>query len=335
MAIRNKGKNKWIIDYYPKGRKGKRYQRIYEGTEKDARELELDLRRNNITPRSITNPAIDDILPEYLEWLKLHRAARTYEDLKYSLKFLRPYFGRLPVSQITPAIINQFKESRKGRKRAINKELNYLKSIIRYMVNNNYALPLPFKIEMMKYERPLPNIPHPIDIEKFIKEIRDPIKRAMVLFMYEPGTGLRYKEVKYMRWESIDWSSDIVNLSQTKADKHGKCLLPERIKDILGPARKSKGYVFENPKTAKPYNSLKTLFKNACKRAGVRNIHPHLLRHACATYTLEATGDLRQVQELLRHKSITTTQIYTHITTERLRQGAKKTTDYLKHISGI
>ena len=333
MSIRPHGKGKWIVDYYPNGRKGKRVQTVFRGKERDARELELEGRRNNIaTPGSITNPKIIDVLPEYLKWLKLHRAARTYEDVKYSLKFLQPYFGGCSVSRITPAVINKFKLSRKGHNRAINKELNYLKSIIRFMVDNNYANPLPFKIEMMKYERPVPQIPHPIDIEKLIDEIRDPLKKSMVLFMYEPGTGLRFGEVKNIKWKDINWTSNDVKITG-KGGKPRNCILPERIKGLLAPLRKPKGYVFENPMTLKPYGSLKTMLGGICKRVGITRIHPHLLRHACATYTLEATGDLRLVQKMLDHKSVTTTEIYTHITTQRLKEGAKKTTDYLKHLS--
>lgn len=105
------------------------------------------------------------------------------------------------------------------------------------------------------------------------------------------------------------------------------------MKTLLEPLKKSEGYVFANPKTGKPYGSLKTLFRNARKRAGIKRIHPHLLRYAIGTYTLEATGDLRLVQEFRGHKSINTTQIYTQIATSRKRVGMSQTADYIGQLS--
>lgn len=102
---------------------------------------------------------------------------------------------------------------------------------------------------------------------------------------------------------------------------------------LLAPYRKESGYVFENPKTGKPYSSMKTIFKSACKRAGIRRINPHLLRHACGTYMLEATGDLRLVQTTLGHKSVETTQRYTQIATNRLVAGMQATASYIKTLT--
>jgi len=72
------------------------------------------------------------------------------------------------------------------------------------------------------------------------------------------------------------------------------------------------------------------MFAGASRRAGIKRLRPHQLRHASGTYMLDATGDLRLVQEHLGHKDISSTQIYTQISALRKRQGMDRMRTYLK-----
>ena len=318
----------WLVDFRPDGKHGMRRLLKYpeDGTcnRAEAEAFEKECRRfSNLQLKKPLNPSIESILPEYMEWHKLHRADRTYKDLLYSLKNIMAVFGGLPIARITPGDIMKFKQMRPTHPRATNKDLLYLSSIISWMAKNDYANPLPFKMEMMPYTKPIPRPPVASDVEKFLAEVNESDKKAMCILMFEAGT--RWDEVAKLRWENVDLARGVAQV-MGKGSKWRTVWLPQRVVEIISPMPKREGWVFPSPKSGKPYTSLKTLFKAACRRAGIKEFHPHGLRHAAATDMLETTGDLRLVQKMLGHADITTTTIYTKIDMERLKKASAQLT---------
>lgn len=353
--------DRWHIDYYPRGAKGKKVIEVFVGTKDEAYEYEMEVRKAHRGDEDLpTNPKVVDLFTVWLAWLELHRSEKYHHDVLISLKWLLPHFGHLQVSKITKTIINQYKKNRPGLSakknkctRAINKELGYLRSLISWAEEEKYCYALPFKLERLPEQRPIPQIPHPGEFDLFYNSIYinpaylKPVpekprhgfverrqrgledyarKKAVILFMWE--NGLRWTEATHIRWENIDWWNGNVMLDITKGGRPRQAVLTDNVRMLLEPLKQETGWVFENRKTGKPWRSFKTLFKNACAKAGIKRLHPHLLRHACGTMTLEATKDLRLVQDLLGHRDIGTTQFYTQIATERIRNAVQATDFY-------
>lgn len=145
------------------------------------------------------------------------------------------------------------------------------------------------------------------------------------------ASGLRLAELKNLRLEQLHLESGFINVIG-KGNKERVVPVGKKAVDALtryiDAARpkfitpKSPANVFLT-KRGTPFASV-TLWlriKNRVRRAGIeRNVTPHMLRHSFATHLLEHGADLRVIQELLGHANISTTEIYTHVAGNRLRE---------------
>ena len=299
---------KWIIDYWEtpprKGQKGKRIRRVFKSeSEEEVKRIELACRRMPYRPTPV-NPRIADILPEYFSYVRLHRSERYAQGIEDCFKRLTPFFGNTQLSKITPQMINEYKKVRPRPQRsdkhtgvrAINMELIYFSVFYNWAVKQGYAHPLLFKIEKLPYRPKSHQIVYPSEIDKLLSKIKDEkgekgnIKKALILFLYE--CGLRWKEASNIRIENSNIQEGIVYLQDTKGGTPRLCLLTDRIKQLLdnlniketGEGKEGgegkAGWLFLNPHTNKPYRSIKTLLTLASKRAGIKRITPHQLRHS-------------------------------------------------------
>ncbi len=146
--------------------------------------------------------------------------------------------------------------------------------------------------------------------------------------------GLRVSELCQLRAGDLDWPQEMVRV-RGKGRK-------ERLVPIGLPALEGISAYWQNAaysptaempvfwasaKNIRPLSArtVQLRLKKYLRRAGLDpNLTPHKLRHSFATHILDAGADLRSVQELLGHAHLATTQIYTHVTTERLKRTYEK-----------
>jgi integrase/recombinase XerC len=191
-------------------------------------------------------------------------------------------------------------------------------------------------LKVPKLDRPLPKVLKVADASALceLPPLDDPLgvrDRAVLELLY--GSGLRVAELCGLDLQDLDLSAGTVRVlgkgrkqRQLPVSRPGRRILELYLHDARGSLlERSKQAAVE---TALFLNargqrlgprSIRALLEKYLRAEGMRHISPHALRHSFATHMLDGGADLRSVQELLGHDSLATTQIYTHVSSERLR----------------
>ncbi|MNR89055.1 Tyrosine recombinase XerD [compost metagenome] len=187
-------------------------------------------------------------------------------------------------------------------------------------------------LQSPKLNRKLPNF---LDWEELQRLLASPDEsprglrdRALLELLY--ATGMRVSEIADLSLRQLNWEEAEIRVVG-KGSKERMVLMSEEamhhLRRYLDTGRpelrpEATDKLFLN-RSGKPLTSrsIDRMLKAYARRAGIaKAISPHTLRHTFATHLLEGGADLRVVQELLGHASLSTTQIYTHVSQERLRQ---------------
>lgn len=281
---------------------------------------------------------------DFLNYLLLERGFSTntienYErDLKKFFEFLESQgidFEKIDSNHITNFL--EYLRSKNYDISTIERISSCLRSFFKYLVwvwewERN---PADF-IELPKKKKRLPEFLTKEEVFNLLETIKPetPLKlrdRALLEFAY--ATGARVSEIINLKIKDILFDDGcvriigkgnkerIVPLTKLALDYLKLYLLKARQK-----LKKSEnGYVFLN-KNGSPLSRVGfwKILKNYGKLAGIKKIYPHILRHSFATHMLEGGCDLRTLQIILGHASLTTTQIYTHVEISHLKETVKK-----------
>lgn len=329
MAYRSLGKegNLWQIDFYPAGGKGKRKRLTFRGSEDEALQFEIELRRQ-YGHEIPTNPIIRQAVPTWLEWCENNHQETTFDDIKKALKRLLPFFGNMRFVNLTPGIIESYKTKRREngvKDRTINKELSYLSSLLKNAETNGYCAPLPFKVRLIpKVKSPNPILLTWEEVQRLIDNIE---VEYLCILLFHYDTGLRRREALDMTAERVDLENNVFTVHGKGGTEETLPITTDRLRlalDVLISRTKS-GFLFENPRTGKPYYSIRKALNRAAKKAGIqKRVYVHLLRHCFGSHGLEAGIHMRIMQKLLRHSTIKTTERYTQMSACHTRSEANK-----------
>lgn len=179
-------------------------------------------------------------------------------------------------------------------------------------------------IKRPKRDKRIPVVLSKDEVKKLIENLNYEKSKLIVSLMY--ACGMRVSEIVSLKVDDFDFNEKIGHIRQGKGRKDRVFNIPEFLFDDLkkqAEAQKEskQEFLFNGPKGKLSSRNLQKIVSRAAKRAGInKSVHCHTLRHSFATHLLENDVDIRKIQELLGHSNLSTTQIYTHVSTEELKK---------------
>jgi len=291
-------------------------------------------------------PALNPLAEEFLQYLELEkgRSKKTIGAYRLSLEKFFGFAEQIEPQNITLDLIKKYRlwlnrinnNNKELKKITQNYHLIVLRAFLKYLAKNGIATLPPEKIELAKIPERQVNFLEAEEIEQLLdfnpadnlRLLRD---KAILELLF--STGLRVSELANLKRADINLKKDEFSVR----GKGGKIRLVftsgrarEAIKSYLARRVDPEPALFVSiPKnktalTRLTPRSIERMIKKYAVRAGItKKVTPHTLRHSFATDLLINGADIRSVQSILGHSSITTTQIYTHITDRQLRETHK------------
>ncbi len=286
----------------------------------------------------------NDAARRYRIYIKLekHLSDNTVEaymrDLEEFVHFILRQYD-VPPHKVEQHMIERFmcRLFDKGREKSSQaRSLSGLKSFFNFLLLGDAIESSPAElVEAPKFGRQLPDTLTTDDIDRILAAIdRTTVKgrrdSAMLELLY--SCGLRVSELTSLRLCDLFFGEGYIRVTG-KGDKQRLVPVSNTARDKIqiyleerGGSRSGEDAVFLNNRgTNLTRVMVFTVIRQAAMRAGIKkHISPHTFRHSFATHLLAGGASIRQVQEMLGHESITTTEIYTHLDGAKLREAVER-----------
>lgn len=287
---------------------------------------------------------MEDFLKEYLTVIKLEKNLSDNSVVSYEID-LKKFLEYAETNKITDwneitsdLIVGFFQKQREDGlgSSTTARYLSSIKGFFKYLFKNKYVEKDPAEnLSSTKLARRLPAVLSFFEVDKILESpdtstILGRRDKAVLEIMY--SSGLRVSELINLKLGDLFFSDEVIRVLGKGSKQRIIPVGSSAIKwcnEYLFKSRlhlenksKSMNYVFLNSRGTKLSRmGVWKIVDSYTKAAGIeKEVHPHTFRHSFATHLLEGGADLRAVQEMLGHSDISTTQIYTHIDREYIKQ---------------
>jgi integrase len=270
------------------------------------------------------SPTVSQFLDDaYLPFIRTYK--RSYSsDLSLINNHVKPFFGAKTLAKLNKADLLQFIDAR--RESHMPGTINRVLILMRYVYNlaikwetpgvaKNPVSDTPLLEENNQRERFLTSE----EVDRLVYCVRH--SRNEMLQYIVPGlilTGARKQELLRARLQDFCQDTKIWRIPMSKSGKARHVPISDALQQLLDSIPKRCEWVFANPKTLKPFTSFYYSWDTARNQAGLADVRVHDLRHSFASFLVNAGRSLYEVQRILGHTQIKTTQRYAHLDQESL-----------------
>jgi integrase/recombinase XerC len=282
---------------------------------------------------------MDRYVDKFINYLKIEKNASEHTIINYTadLRDFSRFLQDKTFEDVNYLVIRKFLAALRSDeydKKSIARKLSALRSFYRFLYREGYIKANPIStVSTPKLDKKLPKF---LDLSSVVKLIESPnIKdlygmrdRAIMELLY--SSGMRVGELVGLNTDDVDFIGGVVKV-MGKGKKERICPIGDKasgaLRDYLNKRRNKQRALFLNKSGGRLRDrSVRRIIDRYITKISLKEkISPHTLRHSFATHLLERGADLRSIQELLGHKNLSTTQIYTHITPEKLKSVYDKT----------
>lgn len=290
-----------------------------------------------------------ELVDGFMKFLKTEKSSSEHTiinydiDLRHFLKFLFDHHAPFSLAKICDLkIIRAFvaQEMEKYSRATVGRRLSVIKGFLKYLHREGYIEKNVAKlISLPKQEERLPNVLKPQEAIQLIEGISantlpEKRMRAIVEMLY--STGIRVSELQGLTYENVNFNQGTI-LVFGKGSKERLVPMGEHCRAAIlnyidavphTQKRGAKTPLFLNQDgEALSVRSIQRLLRKFAQEilgAHGESVTPHTLRHSCATHLLAGGAGLREIQELLGHQSLVTTQKYTQVDIHQLKDSYKK-----------
>lgn len=185
----------------------------------------------------------------------------------------------------------------------------------------NFQLNVAEGLEAPKRPERLPHYLSEEETHRLLDTVRDSPRDSAIVHVLAFG-GLRVGELCHLSLEDIEFERNLLHIRSGKGDKDREVIIEDRTRAAIDRYLTERTLAGESTTRLFPVGpvTVERMIRKAAVRAGIpRRVTPHMLRHTLATALLSRGCDIRYIQKLLGHSSVATTQIYTHVDTQALR----------------
>ncbi|MBE6157151.1 MAG: tyrosine recombinase [Firmicutes bacterium] len=283
---------------------------------------------------------IEEVINKFLEYIlkELNYSIKTYENYQRDLRdysiFINSHkIDYLKIKKVEVLAYLKFLDELKYSNTTISRHLSSIRTFYNYLVDIKLVDTNVFRrVKNPKVEKKLPNYLNIIEIEEILESIKENTSeeiRDKCIFELLYATGIRASEASNIKLKDIDRTTYSIRVLG-KGSKERIVYFGELAEDLLIKYLQVRKeflideeceYLFINKVGSKlSRESIGQIINKIISNSSIKHkISPHVLRHTFATHLLDNGADLRSVQELLGHENLRTTEIYTHVSNDRLR----------------